>query len=179
MVQFTATATAIQNDMYQLNAKGQVVQVKVNPADYDCPDDREYQLKLTGYTDPFEMDGQFGIQEKIRLEWEVQNSKKWGGTRFSNLYTVPKGWGEKAKLAQVVMALTGEPITPGQVIDFDDLLGMSCFGMVKGQMSASTGNVYPTIAAYRPATALPALEPHRRRPRSRRVAVVEDDEPPF
>jgi len=170
VVQF-AVQNAIETAMWRLAANGDVVKSD-DETRYECPDDGRYRLRCTGYSDVFQMDGEFGIKDKIKVEFEVVGGE-WNGTRFAPMYNVPAGWGPKSILAQVVTALQG-PIQRGQVLDFDDLLGKECMAMVVGSLSAASGVTYAKIMKAEPVSA--EAEGGTRR---RRNVVAEDNEPPF
>jgi hypothetical protein len=178
MVKFTATMSPFEDTVYQRNSQGRIVQNHVSPADYDCPDDGRYRLMVTGYSDPFELDGQFGVQEKIRVEFEVRDNPKWEGTRFSTMFNIPKSWGAKSKLCQLVGALLGAPVKEGQLVDFDDLIDQECSALVAGQLSAKTGDLYATVDGFQPLMPGRAGAPATER-QPKRVARLGDDEPGF
>lgn len=118
--------------------------------EYGIPDPKRYVLMFTGYSDVFEDTGFDGVStvEKVVVEFEIVNSKKWQGVRFSQALTVPKDWtDERGTFNRLLSALQGRPLVKGDKINLDAMRGKQFEGEVANQVSAK-GRDYAKITTY-------------------------------
>lgn len=117
--------------VFRRNKAGEIVQVDVAPDEYKAPSPGQYQLRLTGCSDSFEINGQYGVSEMIRLEWVVVSGNKADnkGRRFSDMY--PLHITPKSKLGKIIAALGNEEIDLGRAYDVTDYFGRELVSMVK------------------------------------------------
>lgn len=139
-------AKSVDNTMVRLGKGGKLESVEVDRSQYVEPADKEHKLRIIGRSEPFEMDGQFGLQQKLRLEFEIIKGKQIGG-QFSSMFTYTVG--QKSNLGEVIAAARNKPIGVGERVDVDEYLGRTLYASTRQKISA-TGNQYTQIAATRP-----------------------------
>lgn len=138
---------AIDNTMIRLGKNGKLESVEVDRAAYVEPMDREHLLMITGRSEPFELEGQFGTQTKVRIEFEVLRGKQAGG-RFTSMFTLTVG--RKSNLGELIAAARNKDIAEGEGVDIDEYIGHKLYANTRIATSAKTGNSYVTIVAPRP-----------------------------
>lgn len=147
-VQLTATAT-MDRTVHRFTKNGGVADVEVKPDEYVIPRDGEHRLRISGYSDPFEMTGQYGTQQKIRIEFQLVQGKM-KGERFASLFGLTVG--PKSKLGPVLGDARNKAIAIGESIELDDFAGLELYATTKATLAAASGNTYVDIAASRPVT---------------------------
>lgn len=148
-----STSTLTPRDLWRnVNGKLELVAVRRDEDGYGTPDPKRYQLILSGISDEFEEDGQYGPQTKVICEFEIVGSKKWSGTKFSGFYTVPQSWtDDRARLGQLAGALNGRKLQKGDEIDFGKhILAKTRFEGVVTIETSARGNEYAKIDVHLP-----------------------------
>lgn len=136
--------TEYDRTIHRLSKNG-IVDVEVGADDYIEPRDGEKRLMVSGYSDAFEMTGQFGTQQKLRVEFRIEEGVEKGG-RFASLFTLSVH--PKSNLGKVLVAAGKAPIEGS--VDIEDYLGKKFYGVTKAELSAASGNTYISIASARP-----------------------------
>lgn len=139
-------AKTVDNTMVRLGKGGKLEQVEVDRSQYVEPADKEHKVRIIGRSEPFEMDGAYGPQQKIRIEFEILKGKQSGG-QFTSMFTFKVG--PKSTFGEFIAAARNKAIGVGEKVDVDEYLGRTLYTSTRQKMSA-TGNQYTLIAAARP-----------------------------
>lgn len=146
----TIEMSAPVNNTMHRKIKGQMTEVLVGRDDYVEPKDQEHLLKITGYSDSFEM-AAFEAGKppvtKTKIEFEIAQGRQKGG-RFSCLFTLSLH--ERANLGAVLRAAYGGEFAPGTRVDLDDCIGKVLYASTRMELSPSSGNSYAKVTAPRP-----------------------------
>lgn len=125
----TASAGMV-TPMWRRNAKGELIQIPE-------PDRNEFvtpprgtraRFQLSGISETFEMDGQYGVTTNARIEFLIEKASgpglEWlNGKRFTQLVT----WkvSSKSTFGQLLGTLRGREIQGGEDVDADAYIGTS------------------------------------------------------
>lgn len=140
----TATAS-IDRDKWRKTNKG-LQKVEVGPAEYSAVKDGEKHVRLTGYADPFEIDGQYGKSTCTRIEFLILEPAKLARQRFDVLVTLKVG--PRSNLGKIVTAARNQEIEVGEEIDIADLLNNELWVTTEG--TEKDGRTQISIVACRP-----------------------------
>ena len=155
-MEFTATATTggggFNQRLHRIDPEsGEIVhELPDFETEYGCPDEKRYVLRFVGYSDVFEDTGYetSELVDKMIVEFEVVNSKKWQGVRFSEIAAIPKDWTDnRGTLNRLFSAISGKAIEHGDRISVSELLGKQFEGEVIQKTSAK-GREYAKVKTY-------------------------------
>lgn len=169
-VTITAKA-AFERKVYRMNKQGITSEVEVGPDEYSNPTDGEKRVRITGYSEPFEMTGEYGTSVKTRVELLILEPQKLARQRFDTLMTLSVG--AKANLGKLIRAARNAEIEVGEEVDLDDMLGRELYVVTKRTENAN-GYTNISVAAVRP---LDGDEDDA--PSEPKRATGDNDEPPY
>lgn len=134
--------------LYYVKGKEGIAQVEIPDDQMQPPMPGYYTLRWKGVSAPFDMTGgQFGPSKQVRCVFQVRQPGNPNDKRmFSQLLTFAKpgkdgtwrsGISEQSALGQLVGAIRGKPIQPGEPINLTDCLGGD-FGAMVDQSTKTT-----------------------------------------
>ncbi len=142
---------------YRKDKTGGFVGVEVDAKKaHQAPGNGYFKLRWTGVTAPFEMDGQYGKSRNVRCEFTVNMPGHFDHRKkFSQLFAIARykdsGWQNaitgRSNMGQMVEAIRGNEIAPGETITLVDYLGGEIMGMVQQVIKTSENgtNLYANI----------------------------------
>ncbi len=116
----TATSGKLENKHYYMKTKNGVQPQEVERDSLAKRIDGMHKVGIVGYTEPFEINTEYGMRSKINLLFQVIDGAQ-KGQRFDLMFGYSLN--EKAKLTEVIKAVFGHGIGAGEEFDFDTLLG--------------------------------------------------------
>lgn len=131
MPTFTNNSTGI-SELWRRMPDGTTKLVAVDRSEYIEPKVGSYVLRLTGLSDPFEMDDTYnpdgGKKNMVRIEVEVVQPPKRSGQRWSELERASIH--EKSTLGKIFRAISKQDIPRGANIEGNDYLNGIFMAMV-------------------------------------------------
>lgn len=111
-------------------------------------EDGEKPVVFLGYSDPFELTSeQYGTSTMVRCLWEILDGDQ-KGEMFSTMFGLKLG--PKARLREVVTAMIGRDLKPGEEVDFDELVGSRLIISTKSELNGK-GMLITKFVSARPA----------------------------
>lgn len=128
------TGQGLNNTYWMLTEDNQVGAFEVDGSTLTNELQGEHLMEIVGYTDEFTYTSQqYGEKLGIKLLLDVVSGED-QGARLAIM--VGYALGERAHLRHIIEAARKAPIEPGEEVNFDDLLGLRLFVMVKSEQSA-------------------------------------------
>ena len=150
--------------MWRRDSNGTLIKIDEPNRDQEVTPSQGVQCRflLSGISESFELDGQFGITAVVRLEFTILKAKGnvstiLNGKYFTQLFT----WkvSAKSKLGQLLGVLRGREIQAGEQIDPDWFIGTT---FVTSTKLTSNGNPAISIETIDPSSI--ELSPHVPKP---------------
>lgn len=112
-------------------------------------EDGEKPVAFLGYSEPFDLTSeQYGTSTMVRLLFQVGDGHDQAGGLFSTMFGMKLG--PKARLREVVVAMLGRDLKPGEEVDLDDLIGSRLIVSTKSELNGK-GTVITKYVSSRPA----------------------------
>ena len=146
-----ATSGTIDNAFNVRNSKtGDIEPQTFTASDFlDEVEDGEKPVTFLGYSDPFDLTSeQYGTSTMVRLLFQVGDGHDQAGGLFSTMFGMKLG--PKARLREVVVAMLGRDLKPGEEVDFDTLVGARLIVSTKSELNGK-GTVITKYVSSRPA----------------------------
>jgi hypothetical protein len=153
-----STGGTFNRELHRLIDGELVFEVPSFETEYGAPDPKRYVLAYVGYSDLFEelrynATDPDDLVDRMILEFEVVNSKKWQGQRFSQAVNIPKDWtDDRGTLNQFISAILGKPFEAGDTFNFGTSLGSQFEGVVEVKTS-ERGRDYARVVTFLPLAA--------------------------
>lgn len=116
----TASSGKLENRSYYVKTKNGVALQEVERESLLKRVDGVHKVGIAGYTEPFEIQTEFGLRSKINLLFQVLDGSL-KGQRFDLMFGYSVH--EKAKLTEIIKAVRGRGVEQGEAFDLDSLLG--------------------------------------------------------